>query len=184
MFKYTVLLLFILVLTCSLVWAEDYLLHGFVFSCGGGSDSVETYLVRFTVGQSIVGGSQSDSLIVKYGYWAWPSIDAGVIGVERPGRIVPHFAFALGQNYPNPFNPTTMIGYTVGGGAPVVVTLRIYDVHGALVKTLVTEAKQPGQYSVVWDGRGGNGEQVSSGVYICRISAGEFVQAKKLVLLK
>ncbi len=91
--------------------------------------------------------------------------------------------FALRQNVPNPFNPTTVIGYDVpAGGADV--SIRIYDVAGRLVRTLVDEHKTPGRYQAPWDGRNGRGVHVATGVYFYRMQAGSFVQTRKMVLLK
>ncbi|MDH4038915.1 MAG: T9SS type A sorting domain-containing protein [Candidatus Krumholzibacteria bacterium] len=90
---------------------------------------------------------------------------------------------ALYQNVPNPFNPTTVIRYDVPvSGTPV--TIRLYDVAGRLVRTLVDEARPAGVHHVSWDGRNGHGESVATGVYFCRMQAGTFVQTRKMVLLK
>lgn len=85
--------------------------------------------------------------------------------------------FALRQNYPNPFNPTTVIRYQL----PVSnrVTLKIYNVLGQEVKTLVDEMQDVGFKSVQWDASG-----IASGVYFYRVQAGTFVASKKLLLLK
>jgi hypothetical protein len=84
----------------------------------------------------------------------------------------------LSQNYPNPFNPETRIAYRVGSRQPVV--LKIYDLLGREVATLVNETRDPGDYEVVWDATGH-----ASGVYYYRITAGgNVVETKKLVLLR
>lgn len=88
----------------------------------------------------------------------------------------------LAQNNPNPFNPTTMIGYTLPSRAPV--TLQIFDVAGRLVTTLVNETRDAGRYSTVWNGLSSRGDQVGSGVYFYRLSAGNDTITKKMVLLK
>ena len=85
--------------------------------------------------------------------------------------------FQLDQNYPNPFNPTTTINYQLSKNG--MVTLKVYDVLGSEVKTLVNEIKQPGAYKVNFDGR-----SLPSGVYFYRLTAGTFTQTKKLVLMK
>jgi hypothetical protein len=90
---------------------------------------------------------------------------------------------SLSQNYPNPFNPTTTIHYTVKRRANV--SLRIYNVAGQLIRTLVDEAKTAGEvHTATWDGRNGAGQSVSSGVYFYKLVTGDFVQTKKMVLLK
>jgi hypothetical protein len=92
-------------------------------------------------------------------------------------------AFALRQSVPNPFNPTTTISYDVpAGGAHV--TIRIYDVSGRVVRTLVDDRRSAGAHEVTWDGRNSAGNAVSTGVYLYRMVAGSFVQARRMVLLK
>ena len=90
--------------------------------------------------------------------------------------------FLLSQNYPNPFNPSTKIKFTVPhvetGHAPIL-QLKVYDVLGNEIATLVNEQKPPGRYEVIF-----NGEGLSSGVYFYRIRSGEFVQERKMILLK
>jgi hypothetical protein len=92
-------------------------------------------------------------------------------------------AFGLGQNFPNPFNPSTVIRYDVpaGGGA---VTLRIYDVGGRLVRTLIDGFETAGRKSVAWHGQNDRGEMVATGVYFYRMTAPGFERTRKMVLLK
>jgi hypothetical protein len=92
--------------------------------------------------------------------------------------------FSLEPNYPNPFNPSTIIKYTVGGirgqGLGVRdVSLIVYDVLGREVAILVNEPKAPGIYEVRFDGSG-----LSSGVYIYRLTAANFIESRKMVILK
>jgi len=103
-------------------------------------------------------------------------------GVDEDAVPTP-VRFVLHQNIPNPFNPTTVIGYEVpAGGADV--TIRIYDVAGRLVQTLVHEHRPAGLHQVPWDGRSTNGARVASGVYFYRMQAGRFAETRKMVLLK
>jgi hypothetical protein len=99
--------------------------------------------------------------------------------------------FKLEQNYPNPFNPTTTIQYQISaspnpskGGA--LVTLRVYDILGSEVATLVNEEQQPGYYEVQFNasGHSGNARNLASGMYVYRLQAGDFVSVKKMVLIK
>ncbi|MBZ0201878.1 MAG: right-handed parallel beta-helix repeat-containing protein [Ignavibacteria bacterium] len=85
--------------------------------------------------------------------------------------------FKLFQNYPNPFNPISSIKYDVAKES--FVSIKIYDILGREVKTLVSEIKNPGNYDVLFDG-----SDYASGVYIYRIEAGSFVDVKRMVLLK
>lgn len=103
------------------------------------------------------------------------SIDLQIAGVDdEPG--LPASAL-LYQNYPNPFNPTTAITYRLSTGG--VVTLRVYDILGRKVATLVNEWKVPGTYTVRWDAGG-----EASGTYICRMTAGAFSAVTKVLLLR
>lgn len=85
--------------------------------------------------------------------------------------------FELNQNYPNPFNPTTNITYQVPQQSKV--TLRVYNVLGQLVATLVNDIKAKGRYTVTFNGSG-----LASGVYIYRLTAGTFIQTKQFMLVK
>jgi hypothetical protein len=99
-----------------------------------------------------------------------------IVGVKETGSSLP-VSFMLYQNYPNPFNPSTVISYQL----PVAshVTLKIYDILGKEVATLVDEKKAPGRYNVKFDG-----SRLASGVYFCRMTAGNYVSTRKLLLLK
>ena len=94
-------------------------------------------------------------------------------------------AFHLEQNYPNPFNPSTTIQYTIPsvetrrGESLQHVILKVYDMLGREVATLVNEAKAPGNYKIVFNGNG-----LASGIYLYRIHSGNFTDSKKLILLK
>ncbi len=98
-----------------------------------------------------------------------------VVGVENPQELPK--SFALNQNYPNPFNPSTVISYDL----PVKgdVTLKIYDVLGREVATLVNEKQNAGSYKVTF-----NASKLSSGVYFYQLQAGSFSSVKKLILMK
>lgn len=98
------------------------------------------------------------------------------VGVEIESLKQP-FSFALHRAYPNPFNPTTQIKYEIGTRSNV--ELKVYNILGAEVATLVHEVKSPGVYVAVW-----SASEMSSGVYFYRLRAGGFVATKKLVLQK
>lgn len=102
-------------------------------------------------------------------------------------------SYWLSQNHPNPFNPTTIISYAIpgqhhqpGSNAPpgVHVKLTIYNLLGQQVVTLVDEARAPGYYTVRWDGRDRNGQQMASGIYLYRLQVGSFVKVNKMVLMQ
>ncbi|MEA2076872.1 MAG: FlgD immunoglobulin-like domain containing protein, partial [Candidatus Marinimicrobia bacterium] len=90
--------------------------------------------------------------------------------------------FKLEQNYPNPFNPTTTIRFQIPEAADAAI--KIYDIRGALVKTLLNSHKEAGYYDLVWDGTNTQGKQVASGVYLIKMIAGEFTDTRKMVLVR
>jgi len=90
--------------------------------------------------------------------------------------------FALDQNYPNPFNPATTITYKLPEQRDV--TLVVLQHTGQVVKSLVQNAQPAGSYEVRWDGTNDHGMGVSSGVYIYRLKAGDFVQSRKMMMLR
>jgi hypothetical protein len=94
--------------------------------------------------------------------------------------------YRLGQNYPNPFNPETTIQFALPKqiGENVHVNLRIYNLQGQVVRTLVDEQKAPGRYHLVWDGKNDAGAKISSGVYLYTITAGDFKATKRMTMLK
>ena len=91
--------------------------------------------------------------------------------------------FVLHGNVPNPFNPITTIAYDIPA-AGADVNISVYDVAGRLVRVLVSGHRAAGTWSVQWNGEDGEGQRVASGVYFYRMRAGEFVETKKMVLLK
>ena len=90
--------------------------------------------------------------------------------------------FSLHQNYPNPFNPVTTLRYDLPENGHVNVI--IYDMLGKQVKTLINQTQDAGYRSVIWDGTNDYGNPVSAGIYLYQIQAGEYMQTKKMVLLK
>jgi hypothetical protein len=90
--------------------------------------------------------------------------------------------FALDRNFPNPFNPMTKINYSVAQTGKV--SLHVYDLAGRLVRTLVEEKVERGHHTAIWDGTDNMGKTVASGSYYYRLSASEFTQNRKMVLLK
>jgi hypothetical protein len=95
----------------------------------------------------------------------------------------PPQSLALHQNVPNPFNPTTVISYDVPpGGAEVRIA--VYDVAGRLVTVLVDAYRQEGRKTVAWNGRDRSGTAVATGIYFYRMTAGDFAQTRKMLLLK
>lgn len=141
---------------------------------GGGAELMgANYGVRGTVGQGGVGTTSSDNFEGKVGYWHLPG--SSPTGIEQ-SPPTPE-AFSLEQNYPNPFNPMTTIRFALPKRSHV--TLRVYDVKGRVVTTLVDREMEAGVHREHFDAGG-----LSSGVYFYRIETNGFVQSRKLVVLK
>jgi len=107
--------------------------------------------------------------------------DLGQLGVDENFESLPR-QFALHDNYPNPFNPETRIRFEVGKQENV--QLIIYDMLGRKVRTLVNDNYDPGMYVINWDGMNDSRQPVSSGPYLYRIKAGEFIDHKKMILVR
>jgi len=100
--------------------------------------------------------------------------------IETPA-IVP-YVFRLNQNYPNPFNPNTIINYEI----PIAghVTVKIYNILGQKVITLIDSYQNAGQHSVIWNGTNDSGKKIASGIYFSKLSSGDNTEIKKMLLLK
>src|SRR5207249_4892558 len=118
-------------------------------------------------GATYLGNVYLDNFRVRYPAVITSVGDPG----DRPGR------FSLEQNYPNPFNPTTTIQFSIDN--PQLTILKVFDVLGREVITLVNERLGPGKYTVQWDANA-----VASGVYFCSLRTGWGTLSKKLLLLK
>jgi hypothetical protein len=112
----------------------------------------------------------------------WFGVSVGVELEEK--EIIPE-KFKLYQNYPNPFNPGTMIRYEIPGQADnMLVVLKIYDVLGNEITTLVNEEKPAGSYEVEFNSRGLIHQTLPSGIYFYQLKAGNFIETKKMILMK
>jgi len=125
-------------------------------------------------------GSTSPALYPRIGQNRFKVL-VNSITVSVDEELLP-FQYALHQNYPNPFNPTTTLRYDIPENSHVTIT--IYDMLGRQVKTLINQTQDAGFKSVIWNATNDYGKPVSAGVYLYQIHAGEFVQTKKMVLLK
>ena len=131
-----------------------------------------------TVGGNIyvIGGASGNNTRLNVVEEYYPDLD--VTDVKEPDDIngMPT-KYNLNQNFPNPFNPTTTISYSIPKECFVIV--KVYDLLGREVKSLVNEEKIAGNYSVQF-----NGNSLVSGIYFYKLQAGNFIQTKKMVLLK
>ncbi|HYW68757.1 MAG TPA: FlgD immunoglobulin-like domain containing protein, partial [bacterium] len=148
------------------------------------------------LGEGVTIGGSGDVAVLRFralsGSYALDVESARVRDVENgelvaelvdysPGEETPLF-FRLVGNTPNPFNPMTKIAYHVPHESEV--TIRVYDVSGRVVTTLVDGMSEPGRHVAVWNGRNDQGEAVGSGIYFCSMEAPDFHESTKMTLLK
>ena len=146
-------------------------------------------VVYFAFGFEGIRGTSgySDSWFVLERILNWFDVQTEFTDVSESEETVEGLprSYSLYQNYPNPFNAETVITYQLPNGVgPQLITLRIYNILGQEVRTLVREVQGVGTYRVRWDGRDQRGEEVSTAVYFYRLESGDFSLIKKMVLLK
>ncbi len=143
--------------------------------CTATGDQVAPQLTSDGAGGAIItwqdyGGGNADVYAQR--------VPAGIANVP----LTPQAATGLSQNVPNPFNPLTHIKFSVA--TPGEVSLRIYDIAGRMLRTLVRGWREPGEYSETWDGKGDDGRSLPSGVYFYTLKTSDYTASHKMVLLK
>ena len=133
-------------------------------------DSSGTVVWNYSPGVEVV-------RVLRYGF-DYP----GLVGVAGNESEVPD-NFELLQNYPNPFNPSTRIDYSLPKSGNV--TIKVYDILGNEVRTLVNNVKQDaGRHTALWDAKDNNKTAVSSGVYFYKMITGDFSKTMRMILTK
>ncbi|NWF90484.1 MAG: T9SS type A sorting domain-containing protein, partial [Ignavibacteriaceae bacterium] len=122
-------------------------------------------------------GSHTLQISFFFGGFNFSFIEFLTVSTEIDNPDFKNYSFQLEQNFPNPFNPTTQINYSISSAS--IVIINIYNLNGELIKNIVNEYIQPGNYSVKFDA-----ERLSSGVYLCSMKADNFSDYKKIILLK
>ncbi|MBN1560528.1 T9SS type A sorting domain-containing protein [candidate division KSB1 bacterium] len=102
-------------------------------------------------------------------------------GIQKKYDPTPRH-FSLGANYPNPFNPSTTIAFDIA--AEQFVTLTVFNAEGRQIRTLLSEKKAPGSHVATWDGCDESNQQMSSGVYLYKLTADRFSQTRKMLLVR
>jgi hypothetical protein len=165
----------------ALAFDENGVFYGII---GSGPQVSDLFTIDVNTGEGTLVGSVGLMALTGLAF-----AETGVVNVlqeDENDNTVPA-DFALSQNYPNPFNPSTSIEFSVPVNSDVI--LRIYNLLGQVVTTLVNEEVSAGHYSTVWNGADDNGFQVSSGVYLYEMKANgnngtAYSQMKKMVFLK
>lgn len=165
----------ILLLIYSLSICAQNLLNGSV-SSGVSFSANEQFFVRQNVGETFSGISSNEQyMVISGGIYNKSFLTTGVNSFinELPKK------FSLEQNFPNPFNPETKIKFQLP--SDVMVSLKIYNILGREVLSLIDQFMRAGIYNVVFSSRNLN---LASGIYIYRLMAGDFISIRKMVLLK
>ncbi len=154
---------------------EGRIFHDVIMSDGSGNffwaGSIESPFINITATATDVNGNTSE--------FSTPAI---VTSVNNRNQTQKPESFVLFQNYPNPFNPETVINFDIPQNA--YVTLKIYNLLGEEVTTLLEEDKPSGSYSISWSGRDYNGNKVAAGIYLYELRADNFVSIKKMISMK
>ncbi|MBU8922717.1 MAG: T9SS type A sorting domain-containing protein [Bacteroidales bacterium] len=144
-----------------------------VIGNGGGDTQNSTYQVDHTIGQPVIGKLVDAGSVHQVGFWYVPWY---LVTGDEDINTIP-VACRLYQNYPNPFNPVTTIRFALTG--PSLVELKIYDVAGRVVRTLINKEMDAGLHEFPIDSR-----NLASGVYFYRLKAAGFSDTKKMILLR
>ena len=135
-----------------------------------------------------------DNFLAGNTYWYWLetinaigecailepiSITIQGVGINENEIVTDNYCLS---NYPNPFNPITNISYSINETENVMI--EVYNLRGQLVKTLVNEIQETGEYNVVWNGTDNSNKPVSSGVYLYKMKSGNYISTKKMILMK
>jgi hypothetical protein len=167
-------LILLLLLIASITLAQNQIPVS-VISSGGEKSSSTGFILSSTVGEPFIGKSVSSTNQHNIGFW-YVYRQSTITDLEKEEETIPT-VFKLEQNYPNPFNPSTVIKFGVPERSNVL--LKIYDILGGEVATLVNEEMEAGWYSRLF-----NAAEYSSGIYIYRLQANNYVNTKKMILVK
>lgn len=167
---------FITLLSLSNSYSQELFLENFSYGSNGVVYSESSVVIYASFGRSIVGTAKSGNKIISINSTShFPKRESTVTSNNIAGNIPKQFS--LQQNYPNPFNPSTNIRYDVPKQSHV--TISIFNILGEKILELVNEEKAAGSYEVTW-----NAHNLSNGVYVYTMRSGNFVDSKKLILLK
>jgi hypothetical protein len=153
----------------------------FTLSSWSATDSILIDLVAWDDGSELLFTNAAGDWVPEY------PASGGPIRILDPSDVITNSdilptKFALNQNYPNPFNAGTVLGFDLPTASHVKLT--VFNVLGQQVNTLVDEELVAGSHTVEWDGTTHSGDMAATGVYFYRIDAGDFVETKKMMLLK
>ncbi len=167
-------LLFVLLLSPPQTALADYQIPQSVVAGGGGLSVATGYRLTGTVSQPMIGRSAATGYVHGIGFWHQAQVFFADVSEEAPALPV---RFSLGSTYPNPGGPVTHLRFAVPRAARVA--LRLYDVTGRQVRTLLEGEMPPGFHTIRLDGT-----ELPAGVYYCLMTAPGFRETRSLVLVK
>lgn len=168
-------LILLLFLICSLAIFSQNQIPLNIIGSGGERSSNADFVLNSSTGEVFTGKSLNSSNQQHSGFWYIYS-NSLTTSIESEEDIMP-VNFKLEQNYPNPFNPSTIIKFAIAEQSTVVI--KIYDITGSEVITLVNEEMDAGWYQREFNAAG-----LSSGIYLVRLQADNFVKTKKMLMVK
>ncbi len=176
-------IIFISFLLLSQCLGQNTKVTWYSFNMGYGGPATVNTIIKSVVGQNFVGTTQQSNTQIISGFLADTLFRWTVVGVQNQEELPT--SYSLGQNYPNPFNPSTTIQFDIPKAS--IVTLKVYNMLGQEVATLVNEKREAGRCEVIFDG-----SKLTSGVYFYRLQArpidggqaNDFVNTKKLLFVK
>ena len=170
-------------ISCTILFAQTYTLKSYCIDDGGvAAVTAGGYKMGMSVSQSFIGKVEGGGYTAYIGYWPpWGSIP-GVEETDKSQVLVQPIVFSLNQNHPNPVSHRTAIKYSIA--SPCKVELKLYDITGRQVATLVNENQKPGHYQVNWDICNVSERQLPNGVYFYQLTAGDYTDTKKMIILR
>jgi hypothetical protein len=168
--KITILILLLII---SNTFSQNKISFG-VIGNGGVKQANASYVIVGTLGQASTGNGANTVNQAQAGFWSM--YYQNIISKVEDDNVLPN-EYKLEQNYPNPFNPSTKIKFGIPERANVVI--KIYDVLGSEVTTLINQEMDTGWYVLEFDAAG-----YSTGIYICRMQANSYISTKKMLMIK
>ncbi len=165
----------ILILSVSVLTAQNSQVSWSSFNMGYGQPMSGNTMVKSVVGQNFVGTTQQSNTQIISGFLADTLFRGTIVDVKNQEQLPT--SYSLWQNYPNPFNPSTTIHFELPKESHV--TLKVYNMIGQEVLTVLDENKVAGRYDLRIDGT-----SLASGVYFYRLVAGDYIATKKLILIR
>jgi hypothetical protein len=170
-----------LLFVCSFGFAQ-YQCDWNSFNSGGEAMVSANYQSGATVAQTAIGSLTSTNFLAYMGFW-YPGILTGITE-DKTSEIINtnQLVTKLYNATPNPFRAQTAIRYSLSNESKV--TISVYNITGSLIRNIINSKVRPGIYNIIWNGRNERGEQVSTGVYFCKMQTSNYSATRKILLVE